>query len=358
MSPNAPVPPPPPPPGGAPVPAGGQGGQAAPAWQRPAPPTFAPSGQHRSPAADGGSDGQATVVHPAVPAHDATAQATVVQRVTPTSGLPTAAQPVVQAPTPVPPQRVRYATEQAGPGAGYAPTAAYAPAPSPSQAAPAAAPRPAYHPPAAGVPTGAAGAPPATGGGRSTPPRGDSRGGSSGSSGRRLGPGWIAFIVLDVLLVVGAVVFGVSLLGGDEGGEPAGSVAGPSADATQDAAPEQPAPTVTETFASETRNITCEMTDVGVTCAIAELATQPAPVAGCEGAVGYQVVLDADGVRQPCVPASEQPQPAAADVPVLPYGESRTVGAFTCNSENTGMTCRDDATGQGFTVAKAGIRSL
>ncbi|OLT50788.1 hypothetical protein [Cellulosimicrobium sp. CUA-896] len=117
-------------------------------------------------------------------------------------------------------------------------------------------------------------------------------------------------------------------------------------------------PTVTETFASETRNITCEMTDLGVTCSIAELATQPAPVAGCDGAVGYQVVLDADGVRQPCVPTGEQPQPAAADVPVLPYGESRTVGGFTCDSANTGMTCRDDATGQGFTVAKAGIRSI
>ncbi|WP_454044302.1 hypothetical protein [Cellulosimicrobium sp. Marseille-Q8652] len=154
-------------------------------------------------------------------------------------------------------------------------------------------------------------------------------------------------------------MFAISLLGGGGGADdPADPGAAPSAGTTQDAEPTTQAPTVTETFASETRNIACEMTDVGVTCSIAELATQPAPVAGCDGSVGYRVVLDDAGVNQPCVPAAEQPQPAAADVEVLPYGESKTVGGFTCDSENTGVTCRDDATGKGFTVAKAGIRSL
>jgi hypothetical protein len=324
MSPNAPVPPPPPP-GGAPVPAGGRGAGVPGTAARPhaAPPTFAPSGrptaQHGPSAGTTPADGQPTVVHPAVPAPGD--QATAVQRATPTTGLPTAAQPVVPAPTP--PQRVRYATE-AGPGT-YPPAGTPAPAPGPAPA------------------TATAGA------------RGE---GGGGRSGRRLGPGWIAFIVVDVLLVVGAVVLGFSLLGGGDGQEPGGNGAGPTAGATQDAPTQEPVPTQTQTFASETRNITCEMTDLGVTCSIAELATQPAPVAGCDGAVGYQVVLDADGVRQPCVPAAEQPKPAAADVPVLPYGESRTVGGFTCDSANTGMTCRDDATGKGFTVAKAGIRSI
>ncbi|MFC8921399.1 hypothetical protein [Cellulosimicrobium sp. NPDC057127] len=353
MSPNAPVPPPPPP-GGGPVPAGAPDGGApgsAPGWAPPAPPAFAPSGrpaaQQRPSAASTPADGQPTVVQPAVPDG-----ATVVQRVTPTAGLPTAAQPVVQpaaqpaVPAPTPPQRVRYATEQPRQAAPY--TAAPAPA------------RPAYHPPA-GMSAGMPAAGGAAGGPTGAAPRAAGPAGSGGdrrSSGRRLGPGWIAFIALDVVLVVAAVVVGFSLLGGGEPQGSPGATASPSAGATQDAPAEEPVPTVTETFASETRNITCEMTDLGVTCSIAELATQPAPVAGCDGAVGYQVVLDADGVRQPCVAAGDLPGPAPDDVAVLPYGESRTVGGFTCDSANTGMTCRDDATGKGFAVAKAGIRSL
>ncbi|MGO3485365.1 MAG: hypothetical protein ACTINV_14870 [Cellulosimicrobium funkei] len=116
---------------------------------------------------------------------------------------------------------------------------------------------------------------------------------------------------------------------------------------------------MSETFASESRNITCEVTDVSATCVIAQLGTQPAPVDGCDGTVGYKVVLDADGsVDQPCVPAAEQPQPAPGDTAILDYGTSKTVGPFTCDSAETGMTCRDDATGKGFTIARAGIRTL
>jgi hypothetical protein len=166
--------------------------------------------------------------------------------------------------------------------------------------------------------------------------------------------------VVDVLLVVGAIVFAISLLGGGEDEPTPPAASSPSATASagtdESAAPE---PTVTETFASESRNITCEVTDVSATCVIAQLGTQPAPVSGCEGTVGYKVVLGADGgVEQPCVPTAEQPQAAAGGVAVLPYGQSKTVGPFTCESAETGMTCRDDASGKGFTIARAGIRTL
>ena len=148
---------------------------------------------------------------------------------------------------------------------------------------------------------------------------------------------------------------------------------------------------MSETFASESRNITCEVTDVSATCVIAQLGTQPAPVDGCDGTVGYlslrlvcrcrryrgwccrwapgrvsvggaggaPLALAADGSGdQPCVPAAEQPQPAPGDTAILDYGTSKTVGPFTCDSAETGMTCRDDATGKGFTIARAGIRTL
>lgn len=417
MSPNAPVPPPPPPPGGAPGNAPARGDETrvaayvppAGGWQPPAapptspPPAFAPaSGQAvRSPAPRyTPADGQATVVQPAV-GHGAAPQqptqrlgatppaqhtavhggdATFVQRVTPTTDLPTAAQPAVPAPSPapVPPQRVRYATEQGyggaptvrgvGAPAAYAPAAAQSSPQAPTTAyAPAAAPQAGYHPPAqpggyAPQPAPAPAAAPAT---RAPATRAGAGGGRGGSGPRktsgRLSPGWIAFIVVDVLLVIGAVVFAISLAGGgsdDDPKSPVTSGASPSAETTEDAGTAPQEPTVSESFASKTKNISCEMTDVGVTCSIAELASQPAPVAGCEGTVGYRVVLDAEGVTQPCVPAAEQPRAAGGDVEVLPYGESKTVGGFTCDSADTGVTCRDDATGKGFTVARAGIRSL
>ncbi|MCB7136357.1 hypothetical protein [Cellulosimicrobium marinum] len=300
---------------------------------------------------------------------------------TPTTGLPTAAQPAVPAPSPAaapaptPPQRVRYATEPGGypapAGQGYGPTSAgYGAAPAAGAGYGAGAgyvaAQPAYHPPA-GHAASAASPAPAPGQSASPPPGGRTTrrdGGRAPRSSGRLSAGWIAFIVVDVLLVIGAVVFAVSLLGG--GDDPAGDGAGGAAAAPSSAAtPSEPepedaeaVPTVTESFASKTRNITCEMTDVGVTCSIAELGSQPAPVAGCDGTVGYRVVLDADGVTQPCVPSGEQPQAAPGGVEVLPYGKSKTVGGFTCDSADTGVTCRDDATGKGFTVARAGIRTL
>ncbi|AQT80593.1 hypothetical protein B1R94_16970 [Mycolicibacterium litorale] len=39
--------------------------------------------------------------------------------------------------------------------------------------------------------------------------------------------------------------------------------------------------------------------------------------------------------------------------PVLPYGQSKGIGPFVCQSEQTGMTCT--ANGKGFTISMAGI---
>ncbi|MBD8080597.1 hypothetical protein [Cellulosimicrobium arenosum] len=334
MSANAPVPPPPPP-----TP-GGSSGSAL-------PPTFAPVGARGA---------HAPRTRP-VAAGDG--PPTAVQLPAATAGAADGSTQVVGAGSAVPPQRVRYATE---PGYGApAPVGSIgqqAPAPSPNGS------RPAYHPPAA------AGAPSAESVQRrepttpASPPSGGAGSGSGGRSGGRrgrrgLGAGWIAFIVIDVLLVVGAVLFALSLAGGDD--DPQGttqSSAPPSAAATDDESAEPAEPTVSETFASESRNITCEMTDLGVTCSIATLASQPAPVDGCDGSIGFRATLDADGVDQPCVPASEQPGPADESVALLDYGTSKTVGDYTCDSEDTGMTCRDDTTGTGFVIARAGISTL
>jgi hypothetical protein len=43
----------------------------------------------------------------------------------------------------------------------------------------------------------------------------------------------------------------------------------------------------------------------------------------------------------------------AAGVPALGYGQEESVDGFTCTSEETGMTCRHDASGFSFSVRRS-----
>ncbi|WP_135232302.1 hypothetical protein [Nocardia sp. CS682] len=43
---------------------------------------------------------------------------------------------------------------------------------------------------------------------------------------------------------------------------------------------------------------------------------------------------------------------------VLPYGGVLTVGAFTCDSAENGVTCTNDTTGAGFTIARESNRTF
>src|SRR5690606_16418870 len=256
MSPNAPVPPPPPPPGGVPGGAAGRDDvQATTAFSPPVhavPPSFSPtSGPTAQAPRTTPAGGQPTVV--ASPFQPAT-----VQQGRPITRRPTAAQPAV--PAPAPPQRVRYATEQNGFGVaapvgtaasrpsypaadaaptGYGATSAYPAATAAYDLAPHGGygsvpqqhqqhqqPQPAYHPPASVAPAGAAARTSAGPAGGSTPPPASGGGEARGGGGRgrrsdRLSPGWIAFIVVDALLVLGAIVFAISLVGGGND-DPAG----------------------------------------------------------------------------------------------------------------------------------------
>jgi hypothetical protein len=169
----------------------------------------------------------------------------------------------------------------------------------------------------------------------------------------RLSAGWIAFILLDVVLIAAAVVFAVNLFSGPAPRTAADDEAAAAPSAGASAAPAA----VLAEFAAPSGNISCTITEDAVTCGIATLNQQPAPVEGCEGTTGYVVRVQAsDGkVSLPCVAAPDQPQPAPGGLDRLAYGESITRGQFTCTSEKTGMQCKDDESGRGFTVAKAGI---
>ncbi|WP_102509062.1 hypothetical protein [Sanguibacter massiliensis] len=186
-----------------------------------------------------------------------------------------------------------------------------------------------------------------------------------------LGPGLIAFIVIDVILVVGVVIAAVVLLGGGSGApgaSPTTPVAGattPVAGATTSVSPSAPVTSADrpggtdQRFATPSGNIVCDITANGARCGIASLAQKPAPVDGCDGSVGFVYVVDASGkVDVPCVPKKELPKKAGKDVNVLGYGQKSAAYGFTCTSDESGMACVDDATGTGFSLARAGGRVL
>ena len=102
---------------------------------------------------------------------------------------------------------------------------------------------------------------------------------------RRLSPAIIAFIVLDVLLVVAAVALGLSM-GSDGSDAPSASSSASSPAAStpassDDDAAATPAPEATlnpeaKQVASPSGNITCTLSPGGAECAIASLASEPA----------------------------------------------------------------------------------
>jgi len=166
----------------------------------------------------------------------------------------------------------------------------------------------------------------------------------------------IVFVVVDVLLVLLLVGIALSRGGGsgdgaDDGAStPAGSAgASPSASAT-------PPSTEATQFALPSGNIACTMSVDGVTCTIASYTYAQPVVAGCTEVTGHVLVLNADGVAFSCVSG---PPPAAAgdDVPVLEYGNAKTVGDYTCTSATDGVQCVDGS-GKGFQLARASWKEL
>ncbi|MBI9115054.1 hypothetical protein [Sanguibacter suaedae] len=194
--------------------------------------------------------------------------------------------------------------------------------------------------------------------GMSTPPRqaeGQARRG-------RMSPALVAFVVADVLLVLLAVWIGVSMSSGDEEEPTASQSTSASASPSPTSDPgdgdaegtAEPAADA-EAFASPSGNIVCQVSSTGASCGIVSLATEPAPVPGCDGTVGHVVEVTGDGVSVPCVGPADQPAAPPAGTQQLAYGSSLAVGPYSCDSTETGVTCTDTATGQGFTLARAGI---
>ncbi len=174
---------------------------------------------------------------------------------------------------------------------------------------------------------------------------------ASGVSWRNLSSGMRTFVAIDGVLVLGLLVLlGVTLARGGGSGYDPTATSGATAPSTRPTTSATPHATLA-TFASPSRNIACTITAAGATCTIASITFTPPPINGCTGPLGHVVTVDATGSAMPC-PDGPAPEVAGPDVPVLDYGRSTSAHGYTCVSSTAAMTCWNDATGQGFTVAR------
>lgn len=186
---------------------------------------------------------------------------------------------------------------------------------------------------------------------------------------QQLTPPRILLVVVVSLLVLLLLVLLVQRAGRGGDDATAGPSSSPSAtvEATDEATdeamtdddgepsePASPEPTPTEGtaatyFASPSGNIACSISADSADCVIVSYSYEPQDLAQCDadGAGGHLRVEEA-GASMPC-----EPLVVAGDVPDLGYGEEITAHGFTCESQESGVTCRHDGSGYGFSVARA-----
>ena len=104
-------------------------------------------------------------------------------------------------------------------------------------------------------------------------------------------------------------------------------------------------------FRSPSSNVVCYIEVDYLRCDIAEANWSPPPRPG-----GLRVRLRAGDLALFPAAAPNLSAPAtqlrAPDGSPLPYGESITAGVLRCDSAESGITCRDTETGQGFSISR------
>jgi hypothetical protein len=104
-------------------------------------------------------------------------------------------------------------------------------------------------------------------------------------------------------------------------------------------------------FISPSGNIDCQINAGGAICDISDHTYQPPPPPPCaehfpwgsrfvlEAGKAATVVCHSDSLRVP-------------GEPTLDYGQTKSAGTFTCDSEFSGMKCTDSSTGHYFRVSR------
>jgi len=107
----------------------------------------------------------------------------------------------------------------------------------------------------------------------------------------------------------------------------------------------------TYAFQSPSGNIGCKMGAGGAMCEIKDYTWFiPRPADYTMGGKGNRFILDRG--RAPIGGDWHSDHEFPDGAPTLDYGQTRTVGAITCDSEPSGMTCTDSSTGHFFRVSR------
>jgi hypothetical protein len=105
-----------------------------------------------------------------------------------------------------------------------------------------------------------------------------------------------------------------------------------------------------KSFRTPTGNIGCQLGNSYARCDIRDHSwTAPPKPADCELDWGGGLSVSGSGKGGVVCAGDTALDPSA---PVLPYGQSSTVGSIQCVSRESGITCTKQATGHGFTVSR------
>lgn len=111
---------------------------------------------------------------------------------------------------------------------------------------------------------------------------------------------------------------------------------------------------VTGDFTTPSGNIYCQMAVSNGVPAVACEGGGPYAVPvpeGCHGGWGDRFILaQGQDVTSKC--HTDTIRSNQAQAPVLPYGQTQSIGTITCDSESTGLTCTDSSTGKYFSMSR------
>lgn len=111
-------------------------------------------------------------------------------------------------------------------------------------------------------------------------------------------------------------------------------------------------------FSSPDGNIGCLIDRESVRCDIAERDWKPPPKpADCDLDYGQGLTINAGGAPE-LVCAGDTALNATTSGAPLPYGQSITAGLLRCETEKSGMRCRDTETGRGFKLSRQSYELL
>ncbi|GIF18554.1 hypothetical protein BJ973_008485 [Actinoplanes tereljensis] len=157
----------------------------------------------------------------------------------------------------------------------------------------------------------------------------------------------MASIRVLAALALCAALFGCSSAGGDPTPTPSAH-AGLGAPAVAPAA--SPAVVDEAMFQTPSKNIFCALIPSAVRCDIAQNKWNvPSKPADCDLDWGRGAYLEAGRVGFTCTGDTL----LGTATETLEYGRALRSGDVLCSSESTGLTCKDEKTGRGFTMSVA-----